>query len=221
MGARAAVSLCFARRRALSRASVWRGALARTRREREKRREGSTGADAAAFFLDARSIPPLPQPPFPSVRHHAALLSVELGRPPTVAAVASVVRRINYTNKEALMGALLVAGWDAVGGGQIYGVPIGGAMVPQQWATDGSGSTYIWGYLDSAWKPGMTRDEAVTLVTTALALAVSTDGSSGGMARLVTITRDGAARSAVAGDELPQFSGAIEAEAGGEGIVVV
>ena len=35
---------------------------------------------------------------------------------------------------------------------QVYGVPIGGTLVRQQWTTDGSGSTYLWGYLDSAYK---------------------------------------------------------------------
>jgi len=120
------------------------------------------------------------------------------------------------------MGALLVAGWDAVAGGQIYGVPIGGALVPQRWATDGSGSTYIWGYLDSAWREGMTREEAEALVTTALALAVSTDGSSGGMARLVTVTAGGAVRTNVSGDKMPQFGGSlVGGGGGGDGIVVV
>lgn len=173
------------------------------------------------FFFDARKLAPTP-PSLVSVRHHADALATELGRPPSVGAVASVVRQINYANKEALMGALLVAGWDAAGGGQIYGVPIGGALVPQQWATDGSGSTYIWGYLDDAWRPGMTAAEAEALVTTALALAVAADGSSGGMARLVTVTKDGAVRRNVAGDELPQFSGTLEPEGvAGDGIVVV
>ena len=163
-------------------------------------------------------LPSLPSSP-PTVRHHAAQLTTELGRPPPVAAIAAVVRQINYTNKQ-LSGALLVAGWDASAGGQIYGVPIGGALVPQQWATDGSGSTYIWGYLDAEWREGMTATEAETLVTTALALAVSTDGSSGGMARLVTITKDGPVRRHVAGDALPTFSESVE-PSGGDGLVVV
>ena len=155
------------------------------------------------------------------MRHAADQLATELGRPPTVRAIASVVRSIGYTNKDALSGALLVAGWDAGGGGQIFGVPIGGALVPQPWATDGSGSTYIWGYLDAHYRDGLTRAEAEGLVITSLALAVSTDGSSGGMARLVTVTKDGPERRVVAGDRMPLYSGAVEAEGGGDGLVVV
>lgn len=35
---------------------------------------------------------------------------------------------------------------------QVFGIPIGGTIVQESWAIDGSGSTYIWGYMDSAWK---------------------------------------------------------------------
>lgn len=59
---------------------------------------------------------------------------------------------MNYQNKEMLVGAMIVAGYDDELGGQIYGVPIGGSMVQQKWATDGSGSTYIWGYMDASYR---------------------------------------------------------------------
>jgi len=35
---------------------------------------------------------------------------------------------------------------------QVFGIPIGGTIVPEAWAIDGSGSTYIWRYMDSAWR---------------------------------------------------------------------
>jgi hypothetical protein len=35
---------------------------------------------------------------------------------------------------------------------QVFGCPIGGTLVEEQWTCDGSGSTYIWGYMDSAFK---------------------------------------------------------------------
>lgn len=135
------------------------------------------------------------------------------------------MKTINYNNKASLMGAMIVAGYDKKRGGQVYGVPIGGALVRQEWATDGSGSTYIWGYLDDAWRAGMGREEAEKLVVTALALAMSIDGSSGGMARLVTVTEKGSERRIVRGDEVPQFWDALEAPGkaigGGDSFVVV
>lgn len=65
------------------------------------------------------------------------------------------------------MGAMIVGGWDAEGGGQIYGVPISGTLVQQAWTTDGSGSTYIWGYLDSAYRsaPAASLDPLLCMQT--------------------------------------------------------
>lgn len=59
---------------------------------------------------------------------------------------------MNYGNKAALMGAMIIAGWDERAGGQVYGCPIGGTLVRQRWSTDGSGSTYIWGYMDANYR---------------------------------------------------------------------
>lgn len=60
--------------------------------------------------------------------------------------------QINYNNKDHLVGAMLVAGWDKHGGGQVYGCPIGGTLVKDKWAIDGSGSTYVWAYCDSEFR---------------------------------------------------------------------
>ena len=195
------------------------------------------GDACPSFFAGADR--PKPASPLPSIPHalsHAAApyrhpfsvryfvdqLASELGSAPSVSAVAHLVKKMNYSNKEALLGAMLVGGWDAERGGQVYGIPIGGSLVRLPWATDGSGSTYIWGYLDSAWKPGLDRAGAEALVATALALAISIDGSSGGMARLVTVTAAGAERKLIRGDQVEQFWDAVEpSKPGGEGMVVV
>jgi 20S proteasome subunit beta 1 len=47
---------------------------------------------------------------------------------------------------------MIVAGYDQKGGGQVYGCPIGGTVVQEKWTIDGSGSTYIWGYCDEAYR---------------------------------------------------------------------
>ncbi|CAL8465244.1 g4779 [Coccomyxa elongata] len=156
------------------------------------------------------------------VRHYVHMHTMELGRDPKVKSVAKLVAQINYSNKNLLMGAMIVGGWDPEGGGQIYGIPISGTLVQQEWTTDGSGSTYIWGYLDSAYREGMSRAEAEELVKTALALAMSRDGSSGGIARLITLTKAGAERRMIKGDEVPLFWDEIEPmRTNGAGMVVV
>ena len=113
---------------------------------------------------------------------------------------------MNYNNKH-LIGACIVAGWDKWQGGQVFGCPIGGTITPQPWTTDGSGSTYIWGFLDSAYKPNMTRSEAEEVVREALALAMSTDGSSGGIIRLITCTEEGVFKQYVGGESVPVYGG--------------
>jgi 20S proteasome subunit beta 1 len=60
--------------------------------------------------------------------------------------------QINYNNKDNLVGAMIVAGWDKHKGGQLFGVPIGGTLAKEKWTIDGSGSTYIWAYCDSEFK---------------------------------------------------------------------
>ncbi len=58
------------------------------------------------------------------------------------------------------MGALIIGGYDDVKGeGMVFGCPIGGTLSRESWAIDGSGSTYIWGYCDSAYRCGGPRRE--------------------------------------------------------------
>ena len=57
-----------------------------------------------------------------------------------------------------LLGAMIVAGWDKLAGGPIWGCPISGTLVKERWAIDGSGSTYIWGFLDAEYRCASTVD---------------------------------------------------------------
>ena len=79
------------------------------------------------------------------------------GGPPTVAAAAHVFRKMCYSNKDRLLAGIIVAGWDAVQGGQVYEIPLGGTCVRGNVALGGSGSTYIHGFVDSAFRPGECR----------------------------------------------------------------
>ena len=72
-----------------------------------------------------------------------------------------------------------------------------------QYTIGGSGSTYIYGFCDRMFKPGMNKEECITFVRTALSHAMARDGSSGGVIRTVCITKDGVDRTFTAGDKLP------------------
>ena len=47
---------------------------------------------------------------------------------------------------------------------QVYAVPIGGAIVRQPASIGGSGSTYLYGFMDANYRPGMSKEECVELV---------------------------------------------------------
>jgi len=61
--------------------------------------------------------------------------------------------------QDALMAGVIVGGWDPVDGGSVYVLPLGGTLMKMPFAIGGSGSTYIYGHVDSAYKPNMSREE--------------------------------------------------------------
>jgi 20S proteasome subunit beta 1 len=112
-----------------------------------------------------------------------------------------------YANKDALSAGIIVAGYDQGIGASIYNIPLGGGLFKANWAIGGSGSSYIYGYCDSTYRDDMNQEEAVEFARTALGLAMSRDGSSGGTIRMVIITESGAERVFIPGNELKSNGG--------------
>ena len=61
-------------------------------------------------------------------------------------------------------------------------------------ALSGSGSTFIYGYIDANYNPNMTLDQAKEFIKSAISLACYRDGSSGGVIRMLSITEAGCER---------------------------
>ena len=120
-----------------------------------------------------------------------------------VKTAAQLVQQMAYGNKSALQAGMIVAGWTAEEGGVVYGVPLGGTLLQLPFTLGGSGGTYIYGWVDHAYRPGMSRAEAEAFVAKAVSLAMARDGSSGGVIRLVTIDAHGVTRRLVPGNEVP------------------
>jgi len=104
------------------------------------------------------------------------------------------MREIIYNNKNFLSASMICAGWDPYEGSQIYQVNSGGYFDKANLATSGSGSIFIQGFIDSNYNPHFTRAEAKEFLKSAVALAIYRDCSSGGIIRLMDITKDGCQR---------------------------
>ncbi|XP_068027159.1 LOW QUALITY PROTEIN: proteasome subunit beta type-6-like [Melanerpes formicivorus] len=142
-----------------------------------------------------------------AVAYQLAFHSIELEEPPRVRTAARLFQQSCYRYREELSAGVIVAGWDPRRGGQVYVVPMGGMLLRQPFAVGGSGSSYIYGFLDAAFQPGMSQAQCQEFVARALALAMCRDGSSGGVIRLATISAAGVQRSVLAGDQLPGGDG--------------
>jgi 20S proteasome subunit beta 1 len=128
---------------------------------------------------------------------------MEYGKAPKVETAANLFRELCYNNKNMLTAGILVAGWDPVKGGQVYSIPVGGALLERPYSIGGSGSTYIYGFCDAYFKPGMSAAQSEEFVVKALSHAMARDGSSGGLIRTVKIDAAGAERKMVPGNKLP------------------
>ncbi|CAN4085013.1 unnamed protein product [Withania somnifera] len=123
------------------------------------------------------------------VRYFLHQHTIQLGQSATVKVAASLVRQLSYNNKDMLQTGMIVGGWDKYEGGKIYGIPLGGTLLEQPFAIGGSGSSYLYGFFDQAWREGMSQEEAEKLVVTAVSLAIARDGASGGVVRTVTVSQ--------------------------------
>jgi 20S proteasome subunit beta 1 len=114
-----------------------------------------------------------------------------------------MVKNMIYTNKKFLEAAVIVGGFDPVKGGQIYQVPLGEFLINENLAIGGSGSGYISSYCDMNYKPNMTQEQCREFLVSAVSLAMYRDSSSGGVVRILNITKDGASREYFSHNQLP------------------
>ena len=138
------------------------------------------------------------------VKYYSDMYAHQHSEPATVRITASLFRQLCYENKDSLSAGIIVAGWDKYHGGEVYSVPLGGSLHKQPFAIGGSGSTFIYGYCDGAYRDGMSKQECIQFVSTALSHAMDRDGSSGGVIRMAVITQHGVERLLLSGQEIPQ-----------------
>lgn len=138
------------------------------------------------------------------VQYRLDLFQMENNEEPTVQAAANIFKDICYQYREQVTAGIICGGWDKRFGGQVFCIPVGGMLTREPVAIGGSGSSYIYGFIDSNYRKGMSKEECVDFVAKAVTLALSRDGSSGGCVRVGIINKDGCERRVFLGDELPE-----------------
>jgi 20S proteasome subunit beta 1 len=76
-------------------------------------------------------------------------------------------------------------------------------MVESKYSLGGSGSGYIYGYVDANYRDNMSLEEAHKLVLHAVSHAIARDGSSGGVCRIINITEKENTREFIEYKKLP------------------
>jgi 20S proteasome subunit beta 1 len=137
-----------------------------------------------------------------NTKNYVAQFAIEYGDVPLVKVATRVLQQFQYEYKDNLSAALIVCGVDKVNGAQIYSVGIGGSVSQQNIALSGSGSAFIYGYCDTNYKTGMSKQDAKTFIKNAITLAMHRDNSSGGIIRTLDITSEGFTRDYISFDEL-------------------
>jgi 20S proteasome subunit beta 1 len=140
------------------------------------------------------------------VAYHLSVHKMEIGEEPLVMTAAKIFQDVCYNYRDQMSAGIIVAGWDRKLGGQVYMIPIGGMCIRQPFAIGGSGSTYIYGYVDSVFKEQMSEQDCLNFTKNAVTLAIHRDGSSGGVVRLAAISESGIKRDTILHNDLPQFS---------------
>ncbi len=94
---------------------------------------------------------------------------------------------LNQTKFAPYMVQLLIGGIDTAP--HVYSIDAAGGSVEDVYASTGSGSPFVYGVLESQYKPGMTIDEGVDLLIRAISAAKQRDSASGGMIDIAVITK--------------------------------
>lgn len=90
---------------------------------------------------------------------------MESEEPALVGITANTMRNLCYNYRDQMTAGIIIAGYDDRLGGQVYSIPLGGMVVRQPVSIGGSGSGFIYGYVDANYREKMPKEEAVQFVT--------------------------------------------------------
>jgi len=131
------------------------------------------------------------------VEAQANLFSMEVGRLISVRAASKLMANILFNRRYApLITQTIVGGLDDEGA-SLYVLDVLGSLIPDKYATVGSGTEIAMGVLEEGYKEGMRLEDAKALVTRAIKSAISRDAMSGDGIDFLIITKDGVAEETI------------------------
>src|SRR3989344_4266120 len=132
-------------------------------------------------------------------RAEIQLKKIRTHAPVTVKEAANLLANLSYANirKPTMIPGIvgfLVAGMDAECG-HLYNIGIDGSITEEEdYTSDGSGSVFAYGVLETLYRKDLSLDEGAKLALKGLSAAIQRDSASGNGVDVITITKDGVKR---------------------------
>ncbi len=121
------------------------------------------------------------------------LLAIQHEELPTVSYMANVLRNILFNGRSFFYAFLIVGGYDyKLKVGKLFPIDFIGFMAEKEsFVSLGSGSSFALGVLEANWRPGLSQEQGIDLVTHAITAARNRDAGSGYAIQIAVITDKG------------------------------
>jgi len=106
------------------------------------------------------------------------LHSLSTGRQPRVVTAMTMLKQMLFRHQGHIGAALVLGGFDATGP-QLFTIHPHGSTDKLPYVTMGSGSLAAMAVFESSWKPNLTKEQAISLVTDAICAGIFNDLGSG------------------------------------------
>ncbi len=142
------------------------------------------GATLAGSLGDAQAL-------IRYMQAEVALYRLRRGAPARVESAATLTANILNTNRYYPYLAWLIVGGVDSSGGHVFSLDAGGGCIEDRFVSIGSGSPFVYGILEDAWKEAPTVSEGIDLSLRGLTSAMKRDSASGDGYAVAEITQDG------------------------------
>ncbi len=127
-------------------------------------------------------------------RAEIKLKEVQMGRKITVKEAVNTLAGLSYSNIRYSGGIVgfLAGGYDQTTGFSLWDIGVDGSILQNdEYVTDGSGSVFVHGVMETLYAKDMSVQEGIALAVKSLDAAQKRDNASGSGFDIITITKDG------------------------------